>query len=87
MTPVDSEGNTWLMMKPFRKEGSPEMGDRERGDRVGASGGKSTISPNSSRVRINQGHQVPMPLWRIEQQEDGYFSTAASLKAPRRPAA
>ncbi|KAH8889805.1 hypothetical protein GQ53DRAFT_197328 [Thozetella sp. PMI_491] len=63
---------SWLMMKAVRYDVSPE---REKS-------GKPSISPNSSRVRVNQMVQAPTPLTSMDK-EDGYFPIIAAPKAKK----
>lgn len=58
---------SWLMMKNTRKGGSPESLEREASS--SSSGGKETISPNSSRIRVNQNFLAFTGMDRA----DGYF--------------
>jgi hypothetical protein len=90
-TPVD--GSSWLMMKSVRKEaGSPGIVTPER-DRSAAPSlppptltPKSSISPNSSRVRINQSLSSAFSLrdrGRDRDSDEGYFPAILSPKSKK----
>ena len=71
--PVTPGEGSWLMMKNARFDTSPER------ERVATPGAKVSISPNSSRLRINQMH-----AFTTMDKEEGYFPPFVSPKSTKK---
>lgn len=74
----------FLMMKGSRRE----MDDGDFAERISVCVNKASMSPNSSRLRMNQGMAAPAALTALdEERADGYFPPLSSLKTSKKVAA
>ncbi|KAK3940685.1 hypothetical protein QBC46DRAFT_384787 [Diplogelasinospora grovesii] len=83
--PTTPGEGSWLMMKTTRKDGTPEGKDQKRNTLP--SGRKASLSPNSSRVKMNQNvHMSPASTTRGDQ-ENSYFPTFSPSRLLKKTAA